>query len=140
MLKFAKLLLVATLSVVCATAAPLVPLEFAGDAATSSHPGAIMASLKMSSLNNILQLLAPLLPNKMLLGKSFPVDVHKSITNSIDFNLNNVTISSVSGSFDHSLSWKENTDTPTAFLDISGFDINGTLDGNVTGLPKALNF
>ena len=78
MLKFAKLLLVATLSVMCATAAPLIPQEFAA-APTSTHPGAIMASLKMSSLNNILQLLAPLLPNKMLLGKSFPVDVHKSI-------------------------------------------------------------
>ena len=36
--------------------------------------------------------------------------------------------------------WKENTTTPTAFLDISGFDINGTLDGSVTGLPKKLDF
>jgi len=140
MFKVAKLLLVATVSMIYASAAPLIPQEFTADAATTTHPGAIMASLKMSSLNNILQLLAPLLPNKMLLGKSFPVDVHKSITNSIALNLNNITISAVSGNFDHSLTWKENTDTPTAYLDISGFDINGTLDGNVTGLPKALNF
>lgn len=34
----------------------------------------------------------------------------------------------------------DNKTTPTAYLDISGFDINGTLDGTVTGLPKKLDF
>ena len=138
MFKLAKLLLVATLSVICATAAPLVPQELAEKPVTA-HPGAIFASLKMSSLNNILQLLAPLLPNKMLLGKSFELDLHKAI-GSMELNINNITVTAVSGDFTHSLTWKENTTTPTAYLDISGFDINGTLDGNVTGLPKKLNF
>ena len=54
--------------------------------------------------------------------------------------LNNATITTVSSDFEHSLTWKENATTPTAFLDISSFDINGTLDGNVTGLPKIMKF
>ena len=55
-------------------------------------------------------------------------------------NINNITVTEVSGDFTHSLTWMANKTTPTAYLDISGFDINGTLDGNVTGLPRPLDF
>ena len=137
MFKLAKILLV-TIGAICATAAPLIPFELRDDAVTP-HQGAIFASLKVSSLNNILQLLAPLLPNKLLLNKEVELDISKAV-GGYELNLNNATIESVSGDFQHSLTWKENTTTPTVFLDISGFDINGTLDGNVTGLPKKLNF
>ena len=138
MFKLAKLLLVATVSIICATASPLVPLELQADPVTA-HPGALFASLRLSSLNNILQLMAPLLANEILQGKEIALDINKSIA-AYGLNLGNVTIVTVSSDFVHSLSWKENAATPTAFLDVSGFDINGTLDGNVTGLPKIMNF
>ena len=137
MFKIAKLLLVA-ISAICATAAPLIPFELRDDP-VSAHPGAIFASLKVSSLNNILQLMAPLLANKILQGKEVQLDISKAV-GGYELNLNNATLTTVSGDFQHSLTWKENTTTPTVYLDISGFDINGTLDGNVTGLPKILNF
>ena len=137
MFKLAKLLLVA-ISTICATAAPLVPFELRDDPVTA-HPGSIFASLKLSSLNNILQLLAPLLANKLLQGKEVELDISKAVGGYV-LNLNNATLTTVSGDFQHSLTWMENKTTPTAYLDISGFDINGTLDGNVTGLPKLLNF
>ena len=50
--KFVKLLMVATIGSICANAAPLVPYEL-NDNPVTAHPGALFASLKLSSLNNI---------------------------------------------------------------------------------------
>ena len=49
--KFIKLLVAATVGSIC-NAAPLVPYELS-DTPVTAHPGAIFASLKLSSLNNI---------------------------------------------------------------------------------------
>ena len=131
MTKLAKLLLVATVSTLFATAAPLVPEEL-NDPITP-YPGAIFASLKLSSLNNIFQLMAPLLANEMLQGKGFTDVLHRSVAG-IGINIDQMNITTVSSTFDHSLTWKEGTNG-TAVFDFSGFDINGTFEGNVTGLP-----
>lgn len=99
MFKLAKLLL-ATIVSTFATAAPLVPAELRDG--VTANPGAIFASLKVSSLNNILQLMAPLLANEILQGKTLVKDVHKSI-HGIGINLNFVNCTVVSSSFDHSI-------------------------------------
>jgi len=64
MSKLAKLLLVATVSTLFASAAPLVPEEF--QAPVTTNPGALFATLRLKSLNNILQLMGPTLTNEML--------------------------------------------------------------------------
>ena len=96
MFKLAKLLLV-TVSAICATASPLIPFELRDDAVTP-HQGAIFASLKMSSLNNILQLLAPLLANEILQGKEVALDISKAVGGYV-LNLNNATLTTVSSDF-----------------------------------------
>lgn len=131
MTKLAKLLFVATVSTLFASAAPLVPEELQDGVTT--YPGALFASLQVSSLNNILQLMAPLLANEILQGKSFDNVVHKSVAG-IGLNIDQLNITTISSDFDHSLMFKEGVNDTLAFT-FSGFDINGTLEGNVTGLP-----
>ena len=75
MMQLVKLLLIATVSTFT-SAAPL-PEELKEP--VSGNPGAIFASLRLSSLNNIYQLMAPLLAGEILGNKSFNNVLHKSI-------------------------------------------------------------
>jgi hypothetical protein len=68
-----------------------------------------------------------------LQGKSINDVLHKSVAG-IGINIDQMNITTVSSTFDHSLAWKEGTNGTVVF-DFSGFDINGTFEGNVTGLP-----
>ena len=125
----AKLFSLAFISTFAASA----PLSVPTTDADTTAPGSIFASLKRSSLNNIMQLMAPLLANEMLQGKGFVDVLHKEIMG-VGINVDAYNITTVSSSFDHSLLWKEGVDDTLVFT-FSGFDINGTLEGNVTGLP-----
>ena len=58
----AKLFSLAFISTIAASVT--IPTEFQDEQTT--YPGAIFASLKRSSLNNIMQLMAPLLANEIL--------------------------------------------------------------------------
>ena len=77
--------------------------------------------------------MAPLLANEMLQGKGFVDVVHKELMG-VGLNVDAYNITTVSPSFDHSLLWKDGVDDTLIFT-FSGFDVNGTLEGNVTGLP-----
>ena len=77
--------------------------------------------------------MAPLLANEMLQGKGFADVLHKEIMG-VGINVDAYNITTVSPSFDHSLLWKDGVDDTLVFT-FSGFDVNGTLEGNVTGLP-----
>ena len=129
-MKLAKLLLVATISTICAMGATL-PEELKDP--TTTHPGAIFASLKMSSLNNILQLMAPVLVSEILAGKGFTDVLHKSV-HGIGINIDQMNLTHVSDNFVHTIGWKEGANDTISFM-VSNFDINGTFEGNVTGLP-----
>ena len=77
--------------------------------------------------------MAPLLANEMIQGKGFVDVVHKEFMG-VGLNVDAYNITTVSSSFDHSLLWKDGVDDTLVFT-FSGFDVNGTLEGNVTGLP-----
>jgi len=77
--------------------------------------------------------MAPLLANEML-QKTWDLNIHKSISN-MAINLNQVN-TTVSSSFDHLIAWKDGSGPiDTICFTFSGFDFNGTVDGNITGLP-----
>merc|ERR1712032_681296 len=80
--------------------------------------------------------MAPLLANEILQNKSFNDVLHKSVAG-IGINIDQMNITAVSSDFDHSIVWKEGTNGTAAFT-FSNFDVNGTFEGNVTGLPKAV--
>ena len=125
----AKLFSLAFISTFAASA----PLSVPTTDADTTAPGSIFASLKRSSLNNIMQLMAPLLANEMIQGKGFVDVLHKEFMG-VGINVDAYNITTVSSNFDHSLLWKEGANDTLIFT-FSGFDINGTLEGNVTGLP-----
>ena len=96
-------------------------------------PGSIMASLNVTSLNNIVQLAAPLAANEALNGKTFEIDYKKKgIAGLYSVDIKDISLITVDGFSIKDVSFKEGTDTLVAT--IGGINVNATCNAKASGL------
>ena len=96
-------------------------------------PGSIAASLNVTSLNNILQLAAPLMANEVLDGHTFPINyTKKGFAGIYNIDIKDVSFIKVDGFTIKDVSFKEGTDTLVATL--GGINVNATCNAKVSGL------
>lgn len=96
-------------------------------------PGSLFASLNVTSLNNIVQLAAPLAANEVLNGKTFEIDYKKKgIAGIYSVDIKDITFITVDGFSIKDVSFKEDSDTLVAT--IGGIDVNATCNAKASGL------
>ena len=96
-------------------------------------PGSISASLNVTSLNNILQLAAPLMASELLNDKTFKINYHKKGWKGIyNIDIEDVHFNKVDGFDVRDISFKEGTDT--IMVTVGGVNVNATCDAKVSGL------
>lgn len=96
-------------------------------------PGGVMASLNVTSLNNILQLAAPLSANKVLNGNTFAINYKKKgFLGVYNVDIQDISFITVDGFDVRDVSFKEGTDTLVAT--VGGIDVNATCNAEVSGL------
>ena len=96
-------------------------------------PGSVYASLNVTSLNNIVQLAAPLAANEVLNGKTFNIDYKKSGIGGIySVDIKDITFKTVDGFTIKDVSFKEGTDTLVAT--IGGINVDATCNAKASGL------
>ena len=96
-------------------------------------PGSIAASLNVTSLNNILQLAAPLAANKVLNGHTFEINYKKrGFAGIYNIDIQDISFITVDGFDVRDISFKEGTDTLVAT--VGGINVNATCNAKVSGL------
>ena len=96
-------------------------------------PGAIAASLNVTSLNNIMQLAAPLAANKALNGHTFEINYNKKgFAGIYNVDIKDISFITVDGFSIRDVSFKEGTDT--LMVSVGGINVNATCNASVSGL------
>ena len=96
-------------------------------------PGSIAASLNVTSLNNILQLAAPLAANKVLNGHTYEINYKKrGFAGVYNIDIKDISFITVDGFDVRDISFKEGTDTLVAT--VGGINVNATCNAKVSGL------
>ena len=97
------------------------------------QPGGVMASLNVTSLNNILQLAAPLAANKALNGQTFAINYKKSgFAGIYNVDIKDISFITVDGFDVRDISFREGTDTLVAT--VGGINVDATCNAEVSGL------
>lgn len=97
----------------------------------SPMPGSIMASLNTTSLNNILQLAAPLAANKVLNDHTFPINFQKKgFAGIYNVDIQDISFITVDNFAVRDISFREGTDT--LVVTVGGIDVNATCNAKVS--------
>lgn len=97
-------------------------------------PGSISATASTESLNNIVQLAAPLLVNELTYNRTIPLNIDKTgIMGSYEVNLTQLHFDNVEGPSINSVGWK-NDAQDVLLIELSNLNVNITLDGKMKGL------
>ena len=96
-------------------------------------PGSIAASLNVTSLNNIIQLAAPLAANKALNGHTFPINYKKKgFAGIYNIDIKDISFITVDGFDVRDISFKDDSDT--LMVTVGGINVNATCNAKVSGL------
>ena len=96
-------------------------------------PGSISASLNVTSLNNILQLAAPLAASELLNDKTYEINYHKKgFAGLYSIDVKDIHFNKVDGFDVRDISFKEGTDT--LMVTVGGVNVDATCDAKVSGL------
>ena len=96
-------------------------------------PGSMAASLNVTSLNNILQLAAPLAANKLLDGHTYEINYQKrGFAGVYNIDIKDISFITVDGFDVREVAFKEGTDTLVAT--VGGINVNATCNAKVSGL------
>ena len=97
------------------------------------EPGSVSATLSIASLNNILQLAAPLAANEIFQNKTFEINYKKKgFLKIYNVEIDSVHTNSVDGFTVKDFSFKNGTNT--LVLTVGGVDIDATTKGKATAL------